>query len=212
MRRTKLPVARDEGLLIEQVADETVVYDDRTKEAHCLSPLAAVVFAHCDGKTNADQLAGIASERLDETVDSDGVLDALGQLEERKLLAVGTFSRRTMLRKTALAGGVVIGAPLISSVFAPAAIAGGSATCAQLLCCRCSTANATNKDNCCEIENVTVNCQCVFAQGDPSKYCKPAGQAQFTQCNQPGGTPTPADSICDDATEFVAACLLGEAG
>jgi hypothetical protein len=212
MRRTKLPIARGEGLLIEQVADETVVYDSMSKEAHCLSPLAAAVFAHCDGETAVDDIAELATARLGEPVDSDRVLGALGQLEERRLLDLGGFSRRTMLQKTALAGGVVIGVPLISSVVAPAAIAGNSATCAQLLCCRCSTSNATNKDNCCEITNVTVNCQCVFAAGDPSKYCKPAGQASFTQCNQPGGTPIPSDTICGQATAFVPACLLGEAG
>ena len=209
MRRTKLPVARDEGLLIEQVADETVVYDDRSKEAHCLSPLAAVVFSHCDGDTTVDALAEAATERLGEAVDSDGVIDALAQLDERKLLADDGFSRRTMLRKTALAGGVVLGAPLISSVMAPAAIAASSATCAQLLCCRCSTGSGTNKDECCEITGVTVNCQCVFAQGDPNKYCKPAGQASFTACNKPGGIPIPPNTTCDDATKFKAACLTG---
>ena len=86
--RRKHPVARDEGLLVEQVADETVVYDSRTKAAHCLSPLAAVVFAHCDGHTTVEELTALAAERLGEPVDPPLVIDALAQLEERELLAV----------------------------------------------------------------------------------------------------------------------------
>src|SRR5512132_1153471 len=86
--RIKHPVARDEDLLVEHLSEETVVYDNRTKEAHCLSPLASVVFAHCNGETTIEQLATLAAERLGEPVDPPRVMDALAQLQERDLLAV----------------------------------------------------------------------------------------------------------------------------
>ena len=60
----------------------------QSKEAHCLSPLAAVVFAHCDGRTTIEELAALATERLGEPVDEPRVIDALAQLQERDLLAV----------------------------------------------------------------------------------------------------------------------------
>ena len=193
----KLPVARDEGLLIEHVADEVVVYDADSKEAHCLSPLPAVVFTHSDGYRTVEQLAEVASVKLSEEVTAERVVEAIAQLDERDLLK-GGISRRQMLRKSAIAGGVVTAAPLISSVFAPAALAANSATCGPLLCCPCCTGSGFNKDDCCFIKNVTVNCQCVSAQGDATKKCKPAGNS------------APSDAYCAsiDTTSagFLAAC------
>ena len=136
--RIKHPVARDEDLLVEHLADETVVYDSRTKEAHCLSPLAAVVFAHCDGRTTVEQLATLAAERLGEPVDPPRVIDALAQLQERDLLAVPPrdgLSRRQMIHKSAAAGGALVGASLITTILAPTPAAAASQVCvAQSLC------------------------------------------------------------------------------
>ena len=112
--RIKRPVARDEDLLVEHLGDETVVYDNRTKEAHCLSPLAAVVFGQCDGRTTVEGLAELATERLGEPVDEAGVIDALAQLQERDLLAIPPrdgLSRRQMIGKSAAAGGALWALP-----------------------------------------------------------------------------------------------------
>jgi len=197
-----LPVARKEGLLVEPVGDETVVYDAETKEAHCLSPLTAAVFAHCDGDTTIEELTSVTAERLGEPVEASRVLDALAQLEERELMAVPAkarddLSRRDMLRRSAAAAGGVAMAPLITSVVAPNAIAANSATCANLLCCPCCTISDLNKQECCTITNVTQNCQCVngsrvlqygvghvppgptgpLTPNGCAKYCKPSGAA-----------------------------------
>jgi hypothetical protein len=197
LTRRHLPVARDEGLLVENVGDETVIYDDKTKEAHCLSPLAAVVFAHCNGRTSVERLATLAAERLDHSVEDADVMDALAQLEERELLAVplrGGVSRRDMLRRSAAVTGGAALAPLITSVAAPPAIAAQTATCANLLCCPCCTVSKLNFPECCTIQNVTVNCQCtqgsrtlripglneacaqpIAPPNNCAKFCKPAG-------------------------------------
>jgi len=197
-----LPVARKEGLLVELVGDETVVYDAKSKEAHCLSPLTAAVFARCDGDTTIEELTALTAERLGEPVEPSRVLDALAQLEERDLMAVPAkfgddLSRRDMLRRSAAAAGGVAMAPLITSVVAPNAIAANSATCANLLCCPCCTISSLNKAECCTITNVTRNCQCVngsrtlmYGVGHTppgatgplqpngcAKYCKPSGAA-----------------------------------
>jgi hypothetical protein len=195
-RNKGLPVARKEGLLVEPVGDETVVYDAKTKEAHCLSPLTAAVFAHCDGDTTIDELTALTAESLGEPVEPSRVLDALAQLEERDLMAVPVktgddLSRRDMLRRSAAAAGGVAMAPLITSVVAPNAIAANSATCANLLCCPCCTITGLNKQECCTITNVTRNCQCVngsrtlkygpgvgpLQPNNCAKYCKPSGAA-----------------------------------
>jgi len=216
LNRKKLPVARDEGLLVEHVGDETVVYDNESKEAHCLSPLAAVVFAHCDGRTSVEKLATLAAERLGEPVDAPRVEDALVQLEERDLLAVppalrGGLSRREMIsRSAAAAGSAAFAAPLITSIVAPAAVAAKTATCGDLLCCPCCQEEALNKEECCTILNVTVNCECtgnrdVFP-GEPAsgKFCKPSGVA------------APDDAECEamfpNETERTAFCGPNQVG
>jgi hypothetical protein len=200
LRMRKLPVGREDGLLVEQVGDETVVYDDQSKEAHCLSPLAAVVFANCDGRTSVEKIARLATDRLGEPVDADQVYAALEQLDDRKLMAFmppdGGVSRRDMIRRSAAVAGGAAMAPLIATVAAPNAIAANSATCANLLCCPCCTISKLNLQECCTITGVTVNCQCTNGSrtleipnlnakcGQPAgppngcaKYCKPSGNS-----------------------------------
>jgi hypothetical protein len=202
--RVKHPVARDEDLLVEELTDETVVYDNRTKEAHCLSPLAAVVFANCDGRTTIEQLSTLATERLGEPVDESRVVEALAQLQERDLLAVPPrdgFSRRQMIgRSAAAAGGAFAGASLITSILAPAAIAANSATCADILCCPCCTGGTFSDKACCSAPS-TVSCQCsgaTRADNPAGKFCKPSGNNYFT------------DQICQsiyDQTGYKEACV-----
>jgi hypothetical protein len=222
LRMRKLPVARDEGLVVEQVGDETVVYDDRSKEAHCLNPLAGIVFANCDGRTSVDRLAALASERLGEPVEVATVLDALAQLDERNLMAFvppdGGFSRRAMIRKSAAVAGGVSLAPVISSIVAPSAIAQGSATCANLLCCPCCTNANLNKEDCCTIQNVTINCECTgfrtvaYPGGvNPNanaKYCKPSGVAAPSDADCAGMFPAngQAAATCTGSTAGFGAC------
>src|SRR5579859_4874757 len=65
----EFPKARTADLVTERVGDELVVYDGRSSEAHCLSPLASAVFVAADGKTSTADLAAIASRQINEPVD-----------------------------------------------------------------------------------------------------------------------------------------------
>ena len=49
-----LPRARKEGLLEEAVGEELLLYDQDSHTAHCLSPIAACVWRHCDGERDVD--------------------------------------------------------------------------------------------------------------------------------------------------------------
>lgn len=55
---TLLPKARTEGLIINELTDEVLVYDLRRDKAHCLNPTAAAVWRLCDGQSTAAQIAG----------------------------------------------------------------------------------------------------------------------------------------------------------
>ncbi len=130
----RFPVARSHSLLTEQVDSETVIFDEETKQSHCLAPLASVVFAHSDGRTSSAQLAEIASERLGEPVSEEQVQVALAQLEERGLLSSplsAGISRRAMIHRSAVVGTAAATATLIFTVDPMVAQA---AACTSLTC------------------------------------------------------------------------------
>lgn len=120
VRKTKrFPVARSRGLLAEEVDSEKVIFDQETKQAHCLAPLASVVFTHSDGNTSPAGLARIASERLEELVSEEQVLVVLAQLEERGLLSsppTVRISRRDMIHKSAILGTAAAATTLILTI------------------------------------------------------------------------------------------------
>jgi hypothetical protein len=135
----RLPSARTEGLLLEDLGDEIVVFDAESKEAHCLAPVAAAVYAHCDGSNSVDELAALAGSRLGEPVAVDQVEAALAQLGERDLLASAppttrrAFSRRSFVRKTAVATAAAAAAPMVTSMVTTAR-AQGTASCPNSAC------------------------------------------------------------------------------
>ena len=51
------PRARHEGLLVEELPGETLVYDPASHQAHCLNPAAALVWRAADGDTDVDDIA-----------------------------------------------------------------------------------------------------------------------------------------------------------
>lgn len=186
VRTNPLPATRPSGLLVEQIADEVVVYDLETKNVHCLSPLAAAVFESCDGRTTPAQAATAASERLDRDVSTDEVLAAAEQLEERSLFHSPMLtlhgsgngngdglSRRDFARRGALAGAVAFAAPLITSIAAPTAamatsgIASGCGGCGRNHdcisnhCCQSVPGKQCNQGCCVDHDNSCHFCNCV---------------------------------------------------
>jgi hypothetical protein len=141
-----LPRARKDGLLEETVGEELLLYDQDNHTAHCLSPIAAGVWRHCDGERDVTKLAERtgASESL--------VADALNELREKDLLdpeptlqsTVPGISRREAIVRVARVGTAAAAAPLIVSATAatPAmASSGGKPECdpnKSGSCCLCT--------------------------------------------------------------------------
>src|SRR5258707_380896 len=96
----RLPRARTEGLLIQDLPDEVLVYDRERKTAHCLNHTAALVWRSCDGQTRVSEIAKRLA--LDEKTDGSGdemVWHALRQLSRDHLLEEPPSSRRGMTRR-----------------------------------------------------------------------------------------------------------------
>jgi hypothetical protein len=140
------PRARQDGLLEETVGEELLLYDQDSHTAHCLSPIAACVWRHCDGERDVTELAELAgaSENL--------VADALDELREKDLLdaestlmqsTVPGISRREAVGRIARVGAAAAATSLIVSATAatPAMASSGEVTdCvseAGKTCCVC---------------------------------------------------------------------------
>ncbi len=111
------PLKRRDELVVRQVADETLVYDERNDRAHCLNRVAAVVWEQCDGRTSPEEIAASLNG------DIDIVRLAIRKLDRARLLEPGvdrqeaqSVSRRELARRLGVAA---VALPLITSIIAP---------------------------------------------------------------------------------------------
>jgi hypothetical protein len=119
------PLARSEGLVIQDLPDEVLVYDLERDKAHCLNQTAAIVWKHCDGKTSVSALAQILAKESGLPVDDEVVWLALEQLNKARLLPEALpisgekrrISRRDVMKKVGLV--TVVALPLVTSILAP---------------------------------------------------------------------------------------------
>jgi len=143
MNNSQYPLARTNGLVVQEVPNEVLVFDMETNEAHCLNETAAMVWKYCDGKTSVPQIAEILGEGKD-SVSDDLIWLAIDQLNEHKLLEkevetkFAGQSRREVLRKIGLAS--MIALPIIASMAAPrSALAATSCACVSPGACATQT-------------------------------------------------------------------------
>ncbi len=131
------PQARVEGLVIQEVADEVLVYDLDWDKAHCLNQSAAIVWKHCNGKNSVADLAQLLAAEAGLPTNEAMVWLALEQLGKARLLperlapasGQAKMSRREVMRKVGLAS--IIALPLVTSILAPTVAQAGSACTAQ---------------------------------------------------------------------------------
>ena len=145
----RVPRARTEGLVIQELPDEVLVYDRDRDKAHCLNQTAALVWKYCDGKTTVPSMVKrLESDLRTESVDEKVVWFALGQLSKDHLLEEESFipptlmsglTRREMVRVLGLAA--VVAVPVVTSIVAP--------TPAQAATCLGSGAACTAGAQCC---------------------------------------------------------------
>lgn len=51
------PRSRSENIIVQEIGDETLVYDVSSREAHCLNRTAAMVWRACDGTRTKRELS-----------------------------------------------------------------------------------------------------------------------------------------------------------
>jgi hypothetical protein len=120
-----LPKARRNKLVIQELPDEVLVYDQERDKAHCLNQTAALVWKQCDGRTDVATIADRLGKQIDAPVDERLVWFALDQLGRDSLLEtpvmppafMAGMTRRQMVRTMGFAAAIAV--PVITSILAP---------------------------------------------------------------------------------------------
>lgn len=135
-----MPVARQNGLVVQEMPDEVLVYDVDSNKAHCLNQSAALVWKSCDGKNSVADIVREFETNAQGKVSEDFVWLAIDQLSEKGLLQAQVTSkfagqsRRQVLKTIGLAS--IVALPVIASLVAPpSALAVASCTCAVDMDC-----------------------------------------------------------------------------
>jgi len=150
MKREKerlVPEARREGLVVQELSGEVLVFDRERNKAHCLNSTAARVWGLCDGKTSVAQIARAIEEECNLPVDEDVIWLGVEQLSKTHLLSEQTalpdhksgLSRREVMKRIGVAAAVAL--PVITSIIAPSA--------AQAANCLPSGQSCTTSAQCC---------------------------------------------------------------
>ncbi len=165
--RALVPRARQDELVVEELQDETLVYDLKRHKARCLNRTAALVWQHCDGQTTVPELAALLGEQLATPTDEAVVWMALDRLDRAHLLSEpvtlpadrAQYSRREVLRTLRRVAGISL-LPVVASIVAPRAAA--AASCVTIGVCVTRPANACLNEPLC---------------GSPGQCCRRQGQS-----------------------------------
>lgn len=142
--KESLPRARTDGLVLQEVQEEIIVYDPKSDETHLLNKTAALVWKASDGKHTIAALAHMVAHATNTVPNEEIVRYSLAQLQRKGLLAatvetgsVSTMTRRQFLGKFAVAVAVV---PIVHTMKAGSlnqvsSCAGAGQPCVTQRCC-----------------------------------------------------------------------------
>ena len=121
------PQSLKKDIVVQNLEDETLIYNLKTNKALCLNETSALIWKMCDGKTSISEIAEKLGKKLKKPVNAELVWLAVDQLSKENLLEnadrmpsdFAGLSRREVIRKVGFAS--VIALPMISAVVAPIA-------------------------------------------------------------------------------------------
>ena len=142
------PQARKDGLVVQDLEDETLVYDLENHKAHCLNRAAATVWRLCDGTRDEASLARLLGKKMADAVDEDIVRLALRDLAAARLLREPLGSRPRISRRRLIQRlGQAAALPLVISIVSPTAAQ--AATCGAPVSPSACNAGAPGAVGCC---------------------------------------------------------------
>lgn len=150
MQKNHKPLARTDGLVVQEMPDELLVYDVKADKAHCLNATAASVWKACDGALTVADLSASFDAEAGSSRGEGVVLLALEQLQENGLLQnpldLGpSYSRRDLVRGIGLAS--LIALPVVASLAMPTSAMAASCMCVSPGDCLVQS-TCPNQQNC----------------------------------------------------------------
>lgn len=121
------PLALQEGVIVQPLGNELLVYRQDRDEAHCLNSLTALIWKSSDGTRGLAELTALVRREAQADADDALVLSALECLSQAGLLredvvttpARGGVSRRDLLRRVCVNGGMIAASAAVISLLAP---------------------------------------------------------------------------------------------
>src|SRR3954452_23707175 len=83
---TDRPVSNRNDIVVQELADEILIYDLNAAKAFCLNETAKLVYELCDGRRTVSEISRLMGVRLKAEVDEDLVRLAIGDLRKNKLV------------------------------------------------------------------------------------------------------------------------------
>ncbi|CAD5981214.1 hypothetical protein PCC9214_04765 [Planktothrix tepida] len=131
-----IPVARTENLLLQDIGNELIIYDQDNNSSHCLTPLAVRVWELSNGQNTVNDIARKLEKEFNlpgnSDVDMRGLVWlTLEELERYSLIkeylrqpatnVIAGMSRRKAIKTATLVGGFAIGSmfPMVKSIAVP---------------------------------------------------------------------------------------------
>ena len=149
------PVSRSNNIIVQEFADEVLIYDLAANKAFCLNQTSAMIWHECDGKQSVTDISRDLSRKLKTNFSEEMVWLAVSQFKSDGLLRNSDefitpfdgLSRREVVKKVGFAS--MIALPMIASVVAPNAVQAQSAVCS----CGSTTANSRPPGCGCSADN-----------------------------------------------------------
>lgn len=151
MNNLQTPIARKDGLVVQEMPDEVLVYDLNSNKAHCLNQTAAFVWKSCDGTRSISDINRLMEKEFGGSINEEMIWLAIDLLSKDNLLEQNInskfngLSRREVIKKVGLTTAValpvvaMLAFPKVSlAVACPPSICGLYSPCgtAGVNCCR----------------------------------------------------------------------------
>ena len=181
------PKTRDENIVVQEFANEVLIYDLIINKAYCLNKTSAMIWQLCDGTHSIAEINQKLSQQSNQSIPEDLIWLALKDFKKENLLQqdeeieinFNGLSRRQIIKKVGLASMVML--PIISSIVAP-----GAAYAASIAPCVNPGGAAPG--------TVVNTCNFIFACNNilPPQCC--SGRTTFTVTNC--SAPNPGSGVC----------------
>ena len=173
MNNLQTPIARKDGLVIQEMPDEVLVYDLNSNKAHCLNQTAAFVWKACDGTKSITEINALMEREFGENISEEMIWLAIDLLNKDNLLEqnINTkfngLSRREVIKKVGLT--TVVALPVVAMLSFPTVSL--AVTCPPSICGPFSPCGAAGV-NCCRgtcADTCTPACPGVRSSGSSKK-------------------------------------------